>query len=177
MSCPYFSNWPPAVQQRLGSVLVLLQMGLLLVLGWLALRAVWPHPAAALATPQAIVLGLASGLLGGWTLLHNRLGNFNIHPAPRIDGVLVTSGPYHWVRHPMYSAVLLGAAALACLPGSAQPWLIWLSLCAVLWAKSWLEEQWLRVHYAPYDAYCQQCGRFLPRLARRSVVATQDERR
>lgn len=49
---------------------------------------------------QLVLLAL-SGPLGGWTLLHNRPGNFNSHLEPKASGLLVTSGPYRLMRHPM----------------------------------------------------------------------------
>lgn len=39
-------------------------------------------------------------LLGGWTLRHNRLGNFNVHPQPKTSGVMMTSEPCRLIHHP-----------------------------------------------------------------------------
>jgi methyltransferase len=54
---------------------------------------------------------------------------------------VVTSGPYHWVRHPNYVAV---AAEFACLPVAvgARREALWLSLAnaAVLWPRIRAEE-------------------------------------
>jgi len=149
---------PPALRQRTGSLLVLLQFGLLL---WLGLRAMPALLRGELPWVSSWLL-LASAALGGWTLLHNRLGNFNIHPAPRAGGVLVTTGPYRLLRHPMYSSVLLAGAALANLPAPWASWLLWAALALVLWLKALLEEQWLRRHYSGYPAYCRSCKRFVP---------------
>ena len=55
-------------------------------------------------TCNALALGLAL-----WTFKHNRLGNFNIIPDIKEGCQLITSGPYAYIRHPMYSAVLLFA--------------------------------------------------------------------
>jgi protein-S-isoprenylcysteine O-methyltransferase Ste14 len=149
---------PLALRQRIGSVLVLLQFGLLVGLAVLAAA-----PLLHGEIPWASgLLMLGSAALGGWTLLHNRLGNFNIHPAPKADGVLVTAGPYQLMRHPMYTSVLLGAAALANVPALWTGWLLWAALALVLLLKSGLEEQWLRSHHAGYSAYCKACKRFVP---------------
>jgi len=146
----------PRWQRPLGSVLVLAQFGLLLTL------LVQAALTKAAPTPAAVVLASGALALGLWTLWHNRLGNFNIHPEPKASAHLVTSGPYRWIRHPMYSAVLLGAAALAATAQNALAWTLWLFLLAVLWAKARLEERWLTQHFPPYHAYCQHSKRFIP---------------
>ena len=142
----------------LGSGLVLLQFGLLAVLIWLALPAVleWRIPLA------AWLAALAAVLLGVWTLRANRLGNFNIHPRPRAGGTLVTSGPYAWIRHPMYTAFLLGAFALTRTADAGAAWLAWWTLSLVLWFKSTLEERWMLAQHPGYAHYREQTKRFVP---------------
>ena len=152
--------FPTQKSLRTGTLLVLLQLGLLLLLTLLALPAIFR-----LAIPlSAWLLAVASVALALWTLRHNRLGNFSIHPKPKGSGVLVTSGPYRWIRHPMYSAVLLGAAALAWLSNPLAAWTAWLALALVLLLKSRMEETWLQQRHPDYGAYMQRSKRFLPWL-------------
>jgi len=108
-----------------------------------------------------IMLGLA---LGVWALTCNRPGNFNIRPTPRLGGQLVQSGPYRWVRHPMYSAVLL--VAVGCAWVSASPWAVLelALLAAVLTVKAALEERWMLAQHAGYAAYRLRSRRFIPGL-------------
>jgi len=152
------SLFSPRLRSLNGYLLVLLQFGLLTGLGFLAL----PLVLAGQGGLACWVLLALSGLLGVWTLLHNRLGNFNVHPEPKASGSLVTGGPYRLMRHPMYTTVLLSAAAMACVPGSAMAWGLWLALVATLLAKAMLEEHWLREHHPQYAAYCLRCKRFIP---------------
>ena len=152
------SPFSPSLRQRTGYLLVILQFGLLL---WLAVLAAPRMLRGDLPWSSLLLLGL-SAALGGWTLLHNRLGNFNIRPAPKASGVLVTAGPYRLIRHPMYTSVLLVAAALAAVSGSLTAWLAWSALVLVLYAKSSLEERWLGEHHPQYKAYCMTCKRFVP---------------
>lgn len=148
-------------QRRLaGSLLVVVQFGLLFWLGVIAL----PELSRARISPLCVLLLLLSAALGAWTLLHNRMGNFNIHPEPKANGVLVTTGPYRWMRHPMYTTVLLAAAALACLSGSVLAWLLWTLLFGVLLVKSVMEEHWLHTHHPHYQTYRRRRKRFLPWL-------------
>jgi protein-S-isoprenylcysteine O-methyltransferase Ste14 len=142
----------------MGSALVLLQFGLLGALAVLAWPAVeqWTIPLAAWLT------GLAGVALALWAFTANRPGNFNIHPRPRVGGQLITSGPYAWIRHPMYSAFLLGAFALARTADSEQAWLAWWALSLVLWFKSTLEERWMLAQHRGYAHYREQTKRFVP---------------
>jgi protein-S-isoprenylcysteine O-methyltransferase Ste14 len=165
-----------------GQALVALQFALLAAMGWRAAHGstfllhtpVGALQAAGSAHADAVVgsarglapggLLLAAALLGLWTLTANRPGNFNIRPEPRHGGVLVTHGPYRWVRHPMYTAVLLAAAAAALAAGGVPDALLWAALLAVLWAKADVEERALLGCFADYAGYRGRTWRFLPGL-------------
>jgi protein-S-isoprenylcysteine O-methyltransferase Ste14 len=140
----------------IGRLLVAAQFALL---AWL----IWPLTAPAWSLPAVALLGCALAL-GLWTLVHNRPGNFNIRPEPKASGQLVTGGPYRYMRNPMYSAVLLFAAAVAI--AYADMWKIacWLALALVLLAKALLEERGLRETHAGYAEYARRVRRFIPGL-------------
>lgn len=144
----------------MGVVLVTLQFGLLLLMAWMASPRVAGGPISA----TAVALALASAVLVLWTFQHNRPGNFNIRPTPRQGGQLITSGPYRHVRHPMYSAVLLGAAAMAWMSPPLAGWLAWVTLLAVLLGKSALEERWMIEQHPQYAAYRKHSWRLVPGL-------------
>jgi len=142
------------VAARAGLILVALQFALI---AWL----VWPF------TPQTwspLALAFAAGAvaLGAWTLAYNRPGNFNIRPEPHARGRLVGGGPYRYVRHPMYSAVLLFAAAET--TAYQDPWKVVASalLFAVLLGKATIEEAYLTDRYAEYADYSRRVRRFIP---------------
>ena len=147
-----------AKRKALGTLLVGLQFTCMLLL-----------PALAVPALRKGDIPLATLLLGGtslalmiWTLLHNRLGNFNIRPLPKTFGTLVTSGPYRWIRHPMYSAILLGGAALALMADPAPGWSVWACLVIVLFVKSTFEERWMREQHPAYGDYVARSKRFIP---------------
>lgn len=137
------------------SLLVAAQFGLIAVI--LAFGALPFH------SMPAAVIGAGGALLGAWTLLHNRPGNFNIRPFPKLDGRLVTGGPYRWIRHPMYTAVMLVMASFAtAAPGLHPGWAALVALLAVLITKAHLEERLLRIRFPAYAGYADATNRFLP---------------
>ena len=90
-----------------------------------------------------------------------------------IDGnkkrVLVTWGPYRYVRHPLYSGSILFALGTCLVAGSVTAAVL---LClAVYWfylPSLNTEEQFLAARFgAEWDAYRQQTGRLLPSLGKR----------
>ena len=149
-----------ATPSALGALLVGLQFALL---AWLAVKAAVGLGAARLPA-DALAAAAAAIALGLWALSANRPGNFNIRPLPREGGHLVQHGPYRWIRHPMYSALLLAGVAAARLSGDGVSWLILLALAAVLAVKAAVEERAMVAHYADYPAYQKRTRRFVPGL-------------
>ncbi|MBE0627859.1 MAG: isoprenylcysteine carboxylmethyltransferase family protein [Burkholderiales bacterium] len=137
-----------------GRFLVALQFALI---GWL----IWPLTPQTW-SPPALALLAGSVVLGLWTLFHNRPGNFNIRPEPKTRGSLVTGGPYRYMRNPMYSAVLLFAAAEVLAYGDLWKIACWFLLALVLLAKALLEERALHAHFPGYAAYAKRVRRFIP---------------
>ena len=142
----------------LGKLWVTLQFGLLAALGVLCLQhAQFQQPGL-----LSVAFWLASVALGLWTLSANHPGNFNIRPEPKAHGHLVTSGPYRWVRHPMYGSVLMLAAGASAWLMNLTGAVLWLALLGVLIAKAHLEELWLVKRYPQYASYRQRTWRLVP---------------
>jgi protein-S-isoprenylcysteine O-methyltransferase Ste14 len=138
------------------SVLVALQLSLMAAIALPFGIAGWT------ATASAIVAG---GLaVGAWALSANRPGNFNVRPEPKTGGQLVTGGPYRFVRHPMYLAVLL--VALGCCVGYGTSWR-WGALAGlglVLAIKARVEERALTALHPGYADYARRSKRIVPLL-------------
>ncbi len=88
----------------------------------------------------------------------------NVAPTPGEHAALVTSGIYARVRHPIYTAVLLGGIGLALAHGHIVVLVVALLLIPFFTFKSLYEERLLRASYPQYEAYMQHTGRFLPFL-------------
>ena len=149
-------------QQRkhLGSLLVGLQFGLILLLG----GSVVPVAIAGQLPLTASLLAAVGLALAAWALWAYPPGSFNIRPTPRADGHVVRRGPYRWIRHPMYSSIAL--CGLACACATQQPW-VWLALAAmglVLLTKALLEERWMTEQHPDYADYQARTKRFVPWL-------------
>jgi protein-S-isoprenylcysteine O-methyltransferase Ste14 len=105
----------------------------------------------------------------GW--VHLSLGrNFNTTLVLRRDHELVTSGPYRWVRHPMYSSFIVLFAGMFLVTRNVLLGLLsGLFLLALVKLRTPLEEAQLEERFGPlYEAYRERTGLLWPRL-RRSV--------
>ncbi len=79
---------------------------------------------------------------------------------------VVDTGPYALVRHPIYTGVLVAAAATAIEQGTAAS-LAGMGLITLgYWIKARLEESFLRAELGTdaYDAYARRTGMLLPFL-------------
>lgn len=83
-------------------------------------------------------------------------------PIPKADGKLSTTGLYRYVRHPMYTSVLLFALGIALQSGNAIKYLLVIALYGLFYKKSVYEEKYLRMKYSEYAEYSAQIPRFIP---------------
>ena len=107
-------------------------------------------------------LGIVSLPLFAWT--HHALGkNWSLALVIKEQHTLVSSGPFRWVRHPLYTAIFLQSIASFLLSAN---WVIGISglgtsiLCV---ARVGDEEALMIEEFGDqYRAYMQRTGRFLP---------------
>jgi protein-S-isoprenylcysteine O-methyltransferase Ste14 len=109
-----------------------------------------------------VVLGSAGGLLMTWTL-HTLGRNLTDTVVTRKDHVLVTGGPYQFVRHPFYLSSFLAIAANFLV---AANWfflvggVVFLVLISIRTVR---EEELLVARFGDeYRNYMKQTGRFWP---------------
>jgi protein-S-isoprenylcysteine O-methyltransferase Ste14 len=87
------------------------------------------------------------------------------NPEPKVDGLLVTAGFYRWVRHPMYTALLLMASGWTLAFQSFLSGILGLGLLIFLNKKANYEETLLIQKFGlTYTDYSQKVGKFLPRF-------------
>ncbi|MEE8232131.1 MAG: isoprenylcysteine carboxylmethyltransferase family protein, partial [Thermoplasmata archaeon] len=81
---------------------------------------------------------------------------------------LVTSGPYRWIRHPIYTSYFALTLSLFLLTANWFIGLALLALSILLASRVEGEEALLLERFGDaYRAYMYRTGRFLPRLLRR----------
>jgi len=140
--------------------LVAAQIGLLVML---ASPVITLLPQGLADIPGALCLA-SCAVLACWAFLSMRGGNFTVLPEPRDNAHLVTRGPYASIRHPMYTAVLLGGLGVALTHNTLTDWVLCLLLLGVMLLKIRREEGLLIARYADYPAYRARTAALLPGL-------------
>lgn len=111
-----------------------------------------------------LLLQVASLGLGTWAVLIMRTSKFNVSPEIKQGAHLVEKGVYAYVRHPMYTAVLLFSVALLINDFSWIRLAVFLTLTITLVVKLRYEEQMLKEAFSGYEAYMQRTWRLIPWL-------------
>lgn len=119
------------------------------------------------APPWSFWTGLALFTLAAWLGIAGvaRLGrNRTPFPRPRTDSRLITTGIYAWLRHPLYTCLLLASLGWAGLFHSRAALILTLPLGLFLIAKARREERWLREQFPEYEQYRRRVAAFVPGL-------------
>ena len=90
--------------------------------------------------------------------------NLTAFPTPKSGSQLVTSGIYRYVRHPIYSGILLFVFGYAVFRMSLFKLFIMVLLLILFRFKCGFEEQQLRKKYPEYINYQERTGMFFPKI-------------
>ena len=109
-------------------------------------------------SPATVLLVIGWGLIAvaivvGGSGLWMLRGKLTAMPAPVSGAVLLESGPYAIVRHPIYSGVILGFLGLALRGANPPAVLLALALIPFFYAKTSHEERLLTARFPEYRAY------------------------
>lgn len=109
----------------------------------------------------AIVLQLLAVALMLWA--RKTFGRRSFHAsADPTEGGLVTTGPYHFIRHPIYTAVCLFAWASVLGTPSVRTALFAAVVTVGALARIVCEESLLREQFSAYAAYSRRTKRMIP---------------
>lgn len=130
--------------------------------GWLGKRFVpesfWFDVGGVLVTTAGIAVAM-------WARLH--LGaNWSARVSIREQHELVRTGPYQWMRHPIYSGFLLGMAGTTLMVGEVRGLFGWALMAAGFYVKACKEESWLNREFgAKFETHIHHTGMFTPRFS------------
>ena len=110
------------------------------------------------------VLFIAPGIIILVISFKNLGRSLTANPVPLDKGTLVETGIYKYVRHPIYTGLLLATLGSVVQSMALVKFVVWLALLALLIYKSRFEEQLLMKKYSTYSEYMKRTGRFVPRL-------------
>ena len=161
----------PLTNRRTESLLTGASYRVLLVLGVILLAFPGYHLSSANPSlwPQSVVtlaIGLCLAVTGVsiavWARRH--LGKYwSGRITLKVDHHVIQSGPYAFVRHPIYSGILLALLGTVISIGTVQSCIAIALMFASFVLKLTLEERWLCAHLgAEYDEYRRQVKALIP---------------
>ena len=129
--------------------------------GWLQSRII---PQNVFVQALAVTLTALGIALGIWARFY--LGqNWSSAVSVKVGHELIRTGPYAWVRHPIYSGLLLATIGTALARREPRGLFAIVLLWLAFWIKSRMEEQFMRKTFGPeYDAYAHSTGALIPRV-------------
>ena len=142
-----------------GKRLVFLQFALIIVL------AIFPDSLDV--DPTLEYVGIAMIAIGVVTLFAGFRGlgkSLTANPVPNADGVLVTTGIYSIVRHPIYLGLLIITLGLVISSGVWAQIIVWVALAVLLTYKMRWEEVLLTAKYKGYADYMTKVPGLVPGL-------------
>ncbi len=155
-----------------GRVWLLIPLRLLLVVFIVScfIDPLWMHWAHMGLPESARWAGIGVAAIGGvlmWWMFHH-LG-LNVTPVayPRADATLVTTGPYRFIRHPLYLFATICLLGIGTAIDSGAFIVFPLGACMIMAIRVPHEEALLVEKFGDaYRKYQTRTGRFLPRLQR-----------
>ena len=112
-------------------------------------------------SPFIIAIQLFAVALSVWARRNFPTGQFSIQAEPN-EGQVLSTGPYQFIRHPMYAAALL--LIWSGILGHVSPFnlIIGVIISGVVAIRIVVEEQDLRTYYPDYAEYARTTKRIIP---------------
>ncbi len=113
-------------------------------------------------SPYLLMAAVFSLGIAVWSIKVIQLKHLKISPEINPVNVLVTHGPFKYIRHPMYTSLLLVTFCLILNDFSWMRSTAWVVLCVNLLIKISVEEKLLENHYSDYTEYQSKTKKILP---------------
>ena len=123
----------------------------------------WPTPLALPLAPLGIALVAVAWIPPVWAIVLFRRAGAEINPTSPANRRLITSGPYHYTRNPMYLGLVILSLGIAFWVGA---WPMFIAPIAVFATANWVhipfEEGKMRRQFgATYESYVRRVRRWL----------------
>jgi len=93
--------------------------------------------------------------------LNTKLSPF---PSPRNNSVLIENGLFKYIRHPIYTGIILLLFGFGLFFNSFYKISVTLLLFVLFYYKTEYEEDRLSLKFSDYSAYKKKAGRFFPKF-------------
>ena len=149
---------------RAAHLLPLAVAAMLLASRWLPLPFLYAH----FVEPSVFTFFLGAGIVGAGLAIaiwaRATLGsNWSGIVTLKQDHELIRNGPYRWVRHPIYTGLLLGFLGTAIAVAQWRGVIAFLIVLVALWRKLRHEERWLGEMFgAEYAQYRREVAALIP---------------
>lgn len=110
----------------------------------------------------AFILITSALFLGIWAILAMGISNLTIFPTPKKNIEFKTSGPYEWIRHPMYTSVLLFSLGMLVMNPGLVMSVAFTLLVFDLILKLRYEEKILLLKFEEYKNYKSKTYKIVP---------------
>ena len=111
---------------------------------------------------HSLIISSIGLVFGIYTLLYNRLGNFNIQPEIKKEAKLITTGAYKYIRHPMYLSVCIIMLGIALVQINLINIVLYELLIWILYLKAKREEELWSKDCEEYKEYMKHSKMFIP---------------
>ncbi len=131
-------------------------IGLYLLPGFDVIRYEWSDPLPLWVRITAMFVHIPCFVLLGWIMRENTYLSQVVKVDKERDHKVITTGPYAYVRHPMYTVVIILMFAVPIALGSRYALIISLFLMVLLIVRTYLEDRTLHAELAGYTEYAKQ---------------------
>jgi len=113
-------------------------------------------------TPTGLIFIFLGVTIGVLAINKNNLGNFNIRSDIKDDCTLITSGIYKYIRHPMYTSVLVSMLGVLLIYINIYEIVIYGVLLLNMLVKMFYEESLWLCESQEYKEYTKNTKRLIP---------------
>ncbi len=131
-------------------------IGLYLLPGFDVMRYEWSDPFPVWVRVIAMLIHIPCFVLLGWVMRENTYLSQVVKIDKERGHKVITTGPYAYVRHPMYTITIILLVAVPVALGSRFTLIISLFLIVLLIVRTYLEDRTLHAELVGYPEYAKQ---------------------